>query len=63
MTSLAFWMKRRQRASAQEMLERVAYRLTHQFTTTASFRDRGVLMPWQQEALTIVIRLALEVEP
>ncbi len=45
-----------------EFLERVAYRLTHEFTTTASFRSTGRLLPWQEEALSLVIQLQMEVQ-
>lgn len=57
--------ERRLAEYSADILERVAYRLTAEFTTRASFRDRGRLLPEQAEALSIVINLALErmIEP
>lgn len=40
--------------SPHALLQNAAQYLAEQFTRTASFRSRGVLMPWQHEALAIV---------
>ena len=52
-----FWYNTRIKPDGAEILERVAYYLTKQYTTTASFQAHGRLLPWQQEALDIVINL------
>ena len=40
--------------SPHALLQCAAQYLAEQFTCTASFRSRGVLMPWQHEALAII---------
>ena len=41
-------------AHPHALLQNAAQYLAEQFTRTASFRSRGVLMPWQHEALAII---------
>lgn len=54
------WCRTDVTPDAAEILEHVAYYLTKQYIQTASFKSRGVLLPWQQEALSIVINLQRE---
>lgn len=51
----------REQEDPSDLLERVAYHLAQTFTTTASFRSRGFLLPEQDEALSLVIALEREI--
>ena len=49
------------RWEAARKLDRAAHHLTDLYTDCASFRDRGTLLPYQQEAIALLISLQRQI--
>jgi hypothetical protein len=51
------WRRPDQRWDAARKLDRAAHYLTDLYTNCASFRDRGTLLPYQADAISLLISL------
>ncbi len=55
------WRRPDDRWEAARKLDRAAHHLTDLYTNCASFRDRGTLLPYQQDAIALIISLQRQI--